>query len=116
MMVTDQSRQRATDDGPRSNQRAIVEQPFEKTTAHLYFADKDNNYLIAEQRALPHSDDPLAFGRSLVEALIEGPQKGLMRTLPEATEIRALFMVAERNPVHRSDGNDQGNPSRWQSN
>jgi len=95
MVVTDQLRQRPIDDGPRSSLRAIVEQPFEKTTAHLYFADKDNNYLIAEQRALPHSDDPLIFGRALVQALIEGPQKGLMRTLPEATEIRALFMVAD---------------------
>jgi len=95
MMLTIQLGQGPTDDGPRPNMRAIVEQPFEKTTAHLYFADKDNNYLIAEQSALPHSDDLLAYGRSLVEALIEGPQKGLMRTLPEATEIRSLFKVAD---------------------
>lgn len=95
VMVTDQLRQGPTGAGPRANLRTIVEQPFEKTTVHLYFADKDNDYLIAEQRALPHSEDPLAFGRSLVEALIQGPQKGLMRTLPEGTELRALFMVAD---------------------
>lgn len=96
MVVTGQLRQRPTGDNPRSNPRAIAEQPFEKTAVHLYFADKDNNYLIAEQRALPHSDDPLVLGRSLVEALIQGPQKGLMRTLPQATEIRALYLVADR--------------------
>jgi len=37
-------------------------------------------------------DDPLEFGRSIVEALIKGPQKGLIRTIPAGTELRAIYI------------------------
>ena len=93
ILLIEKPGQRTTEESMRPSSPAVVEKPFENTAVHLYFADKDNNYLIAEQRVLPLSDDPLAFGRALIEALIDGPQKGLMRTLPEATEIRAIFML-----------------------
>jgi spore germination protein GerM len=92
-VFSDQTGQNPTERGLPSNAPAVSEQDVVKTAVHLYFADKDNGYLIAENRVLRHSGDPLAFGRVLIEALIEGPQKGLMRTLPEATEIRALFKL-----------------------
>ena len=90
-----ESGQRPTEESVTPTSPATVGQPYVKTAAHLYFADKDNNYLIAEQRVLQHSGDPLVFGRALIEALIEGPQKELMRTLPEATKIRAIFMLTD---------------------
>jgi spore germination protein GerM len=90
-----ESGQRPTEESVTPTSPAMVGQSYTKTLVHLYFADKDNDYLIAEQRVLQHSGDPLAFGRVLMEALIEGPQKGLMRTLPEATKIRAIFMLTD---------------------
>jgi spore germination protein GerM len=73
----------------------VAEQPFAKTTVHLYFADKDNGYLIAEQRTLTHPDNTRDLARSLVAALIAGPQKGLMRTVPEKAGIRSLFHLSD---------------------
>ena len=65
----------------------------QKTPAHLYFADASNRYLISEARALVHSEDPLDFGRVIIEALIEGPKGQLGRTLPAETKLRALHIT-----------------------
>ena len=42
----------------------------------------------------PH--DPVAFGRAIVEALIKGPQKGLVRTIPVGTGLSAIFIDSEK--------------------
>ncbi len=38
------------------------------------------------------SNDPVEFGRAIVEALIKGPQKGLVRTIPAGTELSAIYI------------------------
>ena len=40
-------------------------------------------------------DDPLASGRAIVEALIKGPQKGLVRTIPVGTELSAIYIDSD---------------------
>ena len=60
--------------------------------AYLYFADRNNSFLKSEQRILHQPDKPLDFGRSIVEALIKGPQKGLVRTIPVGTELSAIYI------------------------
>ena len=37
-------------------------------------------------------DNPIQFGRAIVEALIKGPQKGLIRTIPVGTELNAIYI------------------------
>ncbi|MDF1594260.1 MAG: GerMN domain-containing protein [Desulfobacterales bacterium] len=63
-----------------------------KTTAHLYFADKEKPFLIAEERDLLHAEDAVSFAKMIVTALSEGPRQELMRTLPSETVLRALFI------------------------
>lgn len=70
--------------------------PAAKTTlVNLYFSDKENEFLIAEERTLKHPDNPTSFARSIIEALIKGPQRGLVRTIPEKTAIRAIYVTQE---------------------
>ena len=60
---------------------------------HLYFSDRQNQFLIAEERILKSRKDPEFFARSIVEALIKGPQQGLSRTLPAETAVRAVYLT-----------------------
>jgi spore germination protein GerM len=77
--------------------RGIHLNSTQTTPVHLYFSDKENEFLIAEERALTHPDNPVFFARSILEALIKGPQRGLVRTLPEKTGIRAIYVTQEGN-------------------
>jgi len=63
---------------------------IEKT--HLYFADKGNQFLISEGRNLERGDTIEGYGRSIIKALIDGPRRELMRTLPKETKLRAFYM------------------------
>ncbi len=63
-----------------------------KIPAHLYFADRSNSFLKSEQRVMHQPNDPVEFGRAIVEALIKGPQKGLVRTIPVGTELSAIYI------------------------
>ena len=48
----------------------------------------------AEQRRFPLSENtPIRFGKAIVRALIEGPRSDLVRTIPEETELRALYIT-----------------------
>ncbi len=67
----------------------------QKSIVHLYFADRDNYYLMSEQRVLSHSGDPVDTARSIVEALIKGPQISLVRTIAAGTELRAIYVIAD---------------------
>ena len=64
-----------------------------RSAAHLYFADRDNYYLMSEQRVVSHSGDSVDYARSIVEALIKGPQKSLARTIAAGTELRAIYII-----------------------
>jgi len=67
----------------------------DKSVVHLYFADKENSFLIAEQRHFFPSNSPAEFGKTIIEALIQGPRKGLMRTIPKGTILRALYVTPD---------------------
>lgn len=74
-----------TKDLPRPDRQVI----------HLYFADKDNSFLISEERSLFLSSDPAKSGKHIIEALIHGPEKGLMQTIPGDGELRALYVTQD---------------------
>jgi len=66
-----------------------------KSVVHLYFSDKDNSFLKAEARDLLHSDNSAEFGKNIIEALIEGPRNGLMRTIPANTALKAFYITRD---------------------
>jgi spore germination protein GerM len=65
------------------------------SVAHLYFADKDSLFLIAERRVLRHPEGPTNFSRKIVEALINGPSGGYTRTIPQDTILRAVYITED---------------------
>lgn len=66
----------------------------EKSIVHLYFSDKKNAFLKAEQRYFPPSEkNPFRMGKLIVEGLIEGPRSELVRTIHEKTKLRALYIT-----------------------
>jgi len=85
----------ALEDRFDQNVRSSAIQKPDKALVHLYFADKDNSFLIAEERVLFRSDDPAEFGKTIIESLIRGPQKKLMRTIPVETALRALYVTQD---------------------
>ena len=68
----------------------------ERAVIHLYFADKENSFLIAEKKQLERSDDPAQTGKLIIESLIKGPKEGLMRTIPLDAGLRALFVTKDK--------------------
>jgi spore germination protein GerM len=70
-------------------------QASNQAAAHLYFADKNNLFLLAEERILYHTDGPTDFSRKIIEALIKGPSAGLERTIPIGTTLRALYITSQ---------------------
>ena len=64
----------------------------DKIPVHLYFADRNHTFLKSELRVMNRPDDPVALGKAIVEALIEGPQKGLVRTIPAGTGLSAIYI------------------------
>jgi spore germination protein GerM len=79
-----------------------------KSVAHLYFADRDYYYLMSEQRVVPHSDNSVDFARAIVEALIKGPQKSLVRTIAANTKLRAIY-IAPAGVCYVDLSSDAGN-------
>ncbi|MFP3981775.1 MAG: GerMN domain-containing protein [Desulfobacterales bacterium] len=63
---------------------------------YLYFADPETGYLSSEARRIQRAADPAVFCQKITEALIAGPENGLMRTLPGETELRALYVTDDR--------------------
>jgi spore germination protein GerM len=63
-----------------------------KLPVFLYFADPVQPYLKAEQRPAMEGEDPVEFCRLLVESLIRGPNRGLARTIPAQSKLRAVFI------------------------
>lgn len=67
-----------------------------QAVVHLYFGNQDNRQLKAEKRTLPSTEDLTEFGRSILTALIQGPQSDLTPTLPKGTELKAFFIAEDR--------------------
>ena len=66
-----------------------------KSVVHIYFADKNNAFLGSEERVLFHDDDPVEFGKVIIESLINGPEGEFMRTIPADTILRALYLTKD---------------------
>ncbi len=65
------------------------------SVVHLYFADKNNSFLKAEDRTFLHSKNPAEFGKAIIESLIEGPRTGLKRTIPENSKLKAFYITGD---------------------
>ncbi len=74
---------------------AIDSETSDKAVVHLYFSDQENSFLTAEERVFFNMDQPAAFAKKIIEALIEGSEKGLVRTIPATTKLRALYITEE---------------------
>jgi spore germination protein GerM len=87
------------DNGDQSKLNQTVQpaaaSPIRTTRVHLYFSDKGNQFLMAENRVLKISEDTEFFARRIIEALIKGPHQGLARTLPAETAVRTIFVTQE---------------------
>ena len=68
--------------------------PATASRVHLYFTDDSNSFLTAEQRKVLHGPDTAAFAAAIVRALINGPQKTLVRTIPAGTKLKAIYVLA----------------------
>jgi len=91
--------------------RFVEAQDLDKSVVHLYFSDKKNSFLIAEAWNLGHSDNPVEFGKIIVEALANGPRTGFMRTIPEGTTLNAFFVTRDGTAyVDMSDKIRQAHP------
>lgn len=73
-----------------------TDHPVNETSVYLYFAERNRPYLKTEQRILSSPDNPVSLGRMILEALIKGPRRGMRRTLPADTELRALYVTKDR--------------------
>jgi spore germination protein GerM len=69
--------------------------PTQKSPVHLYFASRNSYFLMAEQRVVLHPADPVGLADAIVKALIKGPQKGLLKTIPADTRLKALFITPD---------------------
>jgi spore germination protein GerM len=67
----------------------------QKAAVDLYFADWNYSFLKSEQRVMLQSPDTVGFARAIIEALIKGPQKGLLPTLPNGTALNALYITPD---------------------
>lgn len=59
----------------------------ERFKASLYFSDANERFLAAEARFIPKGDNQSAQITEIVNALIEGPHAGLVRTIPEKSRL-----------------------------
>ena len=67
----------------------------DQSVVHLYFADRENRFLIAEDRTFLHPDEPADLGRIIIKELTGGPREGLMQTIPAGTSLRAFYITQE---------------------
>ncbi|HUV51306.1 MAG TPA: GerMN domain-containing protein [Anaerolineae bacterium] len=67
----------------------------DQPVVHLYFADRENRFLVAEDRAVLHYDEPAELGRIIIKELIQGPQEGLMQTIPAGINLRAFYITQD---------------------
>ena len=69
--------------------------PSKTSPVHLYFTDRNSYFLRAEQRVILHPDDPLGLAGGIIQALIKGPQEGLLRTIPTDTRLNAVYITPD---------------------
>ena len=67
----------------------------EKKLVNVYFADRSQAFLSAEDRVVPDTGDPVDLGKQIMMALLQGPRGNLMRTIPSGARLNALFITAD---------------------
>jgi hypothetical protein len=71
----------------------------DRSVVHLYFAYKEIAFLASdlasEERVIVHSDDIIEFGKSIIDALIKGPKRDFMRTIPIGAALRAFYVTSD---------------------
>jgi hypothetical protein len=77
------------------NSQINAAQHADKAIMQLYFSNKENSFLIAEERKLSPANNPTEYGQTIIAALIQGPTEGLMRTIPAGTILRAFFVTPD---------------------
>lgn len=65
----------------------------DKHRVHLYFSNEDEGYLAAEERVLSLPEDIVGKARTLVQALIRGPETSLRPTIPKQTDLLAVYVT-----------------------
>lgn len=65
----------------------------EKQEVHLYFGGLQGRYLTAERRVIEQPADRTAFGRRIMTALLDGPQKGAAPILPREAGLRSFHIL-----------------------
>jgi hypothetical protein len=65
-----------------------------RINVRLYFVGPESEGLVAEERTIAFSDDLTRQVRTLVEALVEGPESALLPTLPAGTRVLEVFLTA----------------------
>jgi len=65
----------------------------QKGSVYLYFTNMDNSFLYSEQRTFPGHLTALSLGGKIINALIEGPKKELVHTMPSGTTLQAFFLT-----------------------
>ena len=68
----------------------------DSSVTYLYFAKKDNTHLVAQERFFADHKEPAEYGRRIIRNLIKGPNGELMRTVPEDTGLRALYITQDK--------------------
>jgi spore germination protein GerM len=66
-----------------------------KVRTHLYFLDEHHRFLKAEERTLSRQDSVVQHARSIVHALIEGPEGELLPTVPTEAKLLSLFVTED---------------------
>ena len=66
-----------------------------KVRTHLYFLDEHHQFLKAEERTLARQDSVVDHSRSIVQALINGPDGELLPTLPPEAKLISVFLTED---------------------
>jgi spore germination protein GerM len=66
-----------------------------KSIIYLYFSNRENTFLAAEESVLVHSTDAVDLGKKIIKALIKGPKGELLRTIPGNTTLNALYITED---------------------
>jgi spore germination protein GerM len=61
-------------------------------TVTLYYGSADGTSLVPEVRTIPSRDNEVENLRSLVEALVAGPRRGGVATIPASVRLRGVFI------------------------
>lgn len=72
---------------------------IEEESLYLYFAERDGTFLTSEEHSISAATDPWQLSRKIIAGLIEGPERGSVRTLPATTHLRALYIMEPKTAV-----------------